>query len=1140
MERADIDSDSFQQALDLQRKVPGRISSSPVAIKAAFKKMQAQLLKNNPELVGVAYTNNIEDLPKWARDEYNARGYSELPGVGGRLRKGQENFIFINSNEIKDVEDLRGVLMHEAVGHFGMSKTLGNKNYQKLQDRILDTNKHITAAAYDLRNMWNNIPLEPKNRKDAMTFRDSEGNQVTASRAGMRKLVDEWISEAARKWNIPQRRKEMSKPEQGYFKKILRWFKHQFRKLFGVDKVTEDDIAMMLATSYDTVVKGDDTQATHPDTQVDMAVDIAEMQGMPKKGAMVVNEQYRMPQHKNRHLDKWSKRADVLWSKLSDKMHLNGAYGRVAVPEHIRMLQQKPQGKIERQMSVATYVFKELQKLPDADSREIVKMWTDGSTYREAIGRLSRSGRDLLKDPAKLGESMDELRQMFSDAQEFLFAHGYLDEDKGHKKDPTFLHRTYSKYLGEYKGSSKAPSFMHYLKARNKDLDETTQAELGKLESADYMIPGFVATISRDVTLLEMMSDMTDVSDKYDYHWSIDPSFASTRSTDGKGGVTKLSSLQNRIGELEERILEGVGGRVHNLTEQEIAQLGKRLESLRKIYADNRGLLMPAIKNAMVKTTKATDPEEITDEEANQFLADNYIFMDGKKYGRRYGKFTGKYIHRELFDSIVQTQKDFSVESQNRILQAFDEGGLLDKANTWWKRSKTVFNPPYYIRNAFSNFYLIDTGTSTPTHKLLGSLKNEVKDIFTNPNPKWYNLSKEYGLYATTFSATELYQNQDEFTDLIRELKKSESKRDLLPSSLSMMKKWALMTSEALAKFQGAEEGIFKQVAFKDAVQRWEKANGQKVDQLSDAEKDAVYQNAARHANESVFDYDDVPQLVRKGRRSLIPFMTFNYKMLGQIPRAIANHPWKLSKYYVVPYLLANAMIEDEEKEEAMRSMPLWMRDKSGVLILPMKDSNGNMQAIDMTYSYPTSMFFDPFVRLYNTINNDPGMGFSLKDLSTDEFGLFGGPAYQAVAAFLTERDPFTGKELWNDSRPTEDNLAALGSYMWSFVAPPTLTEHGAVGRTIQQFTSPVDKYGRDRETFQQSLLRGVGVSLKPIGETSRMSVANTYKFRENSIKKEMRKELRDPNVANKAAIVKKYHELLRQNREQWRKAVNG
>ena len=171
-------------------------------------------------------------------------------------------------------------------------------------------------------------------------------------------------------------------------------------------------------------------------------------------------------------------------------------------------------------------------------------------------------------------------------------------------------------------------------------------------------------------------------------------------------------------------------------------------------------------------------------------------------------------------------------------------------------------------------------------------------------------------------------------------------------------------------------------------------------------------------AQEALFNYSKVPPLVRRLRESPIgvPFITFPYKALPAVYKAIERNPLSVLKYEMIFSAIDRASATmrglDEDGRLAEKRLAL-KQDRlfSRFIGLPFTDSGGNPYYLDMTYILPWGDLGE--------MGQFPGVPAALS------------PGGLAVPLFqLGFNRDFFKKPIYNDALGTTENANRIASHI--------------------------------------------------------------------------------------------------------------
>ena len=1064
--------------------------------------MVSKLLNNVTDL-DVIFVESAEDLkayPNLQADNFSADGTRISTADGWFVElihpdTRDKNLVIMMLDSKSNPEDVKRVLFHEVVGHYGMRKVLGDQQdgkWTKFLRKTVVTNRKAADAAFALKDRWAKHYL----KKDAdgkytlvrgsedkpfvvgvkqqgyIPVTDKNGNTMYAHAETMTKYMDEYIAEEAKKF---VENKPTSKSTLAFFKRIIAYIRHSLRSVLGgelASKVTDNDIASLLETSYirlfedkdylslidksaqKTIAregKGATKYLTGEINKVDPKwVPYQEASEQPGYSGVAASEGYgatniqeiidaTLTQESSIGIIRqWRDNVTKLQTWISQLPIINKlSTNRGASKEFaLNTLMRTARGKIYKAEMATRPLFKWMTKLDRPKLNEIMEAWLDGTPFTQITGltrdqqRQLLTARNVLED-AQLtfngiitGRTVDPetgdetVRKMLPDK--------WLDNTQG-----KYIHTMFFNTLHEYSGSGKAPSNMNYFK--KKIANPVARAVLGEIKNPGMSIPYTVSLLARDAYLSRLMQDIVENSHDHNTHWTLDS--RKTYSVDLPSGKRRLSlnSMKGRM----DTIVADLNREDTLLTSPEqVEGLQRELEVLGQKYNEVKDEQLEQVKQAMIaeggKYSTVTPTGKLirvdrqpTDEEAQRYLDDNYVWVT-KSSNPGLVPFHNKYVHKAVFEEFGSDTPLFDYETGGNSITAklFKDmtrrGGMMEQGTMMWKLSKTGLNiPTYWIRNLVGNWFLLDTASSTPTALLAKTLSSEIADTLSGTGRRYgqYNLREwaaEFGVYSTTYGASELYFLKDKYQDWVKQDEAREHGNVFQMMGYGVKSSY-IKFAEAVSEYHGVMEGIFKQAAMRDYVNRWEKQNGSFA-RLSPEAQRGVMAGAAEFAEEAIFDYQKVPEWVRRLRRTPLgtPFLTFNYKMASQLPRAMLKHPWKLGKYYAAPAVAASMLMGDmdeDEWEKVKEDLPWHMKNKSSVFVMPTKDANGKYQYWDMTYQYPSAFWIDMVLKVSNPQYDETWYG-NLGSATTSDLGFLGGPVPQLVAAVLTNQDPFTKREI--------------------------------------------------------------------------------------------------------------------------------
>lgn len=1255
--------DNFSAASDVEIEI-----TEPTSIKREFDKIKERLSKFNSDIEVVFYTSP-EDVPKPLASLLENSGKLQLQAIMrsgiGQSWKGYHvkhpsngtTYILMNSKKFDNIRDFQETFFHEVVGHYGMRRVFGKK-WESFLDKIVNTNEFLRDRAYNLSRRWYSYDISPSDNpgENYSFFHKGEKKQVVVNKKGMQKLVDELIAEEAKKFVDEDFRGSVDKLHFSKFRKILNYIRHIFRSVFGgySQKITEDDILLMLSESYNMVFNGDNK--LYLEAQKYMSA------GKYDLGDVLANENTRdsLIAYISRVSARFEKRGSIPLVEFSRGLGEAGftPTERVAIG---RVIENAFNGSTNVPISRLSDMFTVMTKLSDAQERfQVDEIKEDGTADRDTLregdfgrlndtwwsshvdrimrkvrynkainlftpmgnmpnernydsinasakGKISR-GDDLIRrlkkgfgkikqpstkhaifqyfttkdasidDVPEIGTDMKNLlvksKQTIESLGQNLVDLGYLSTEVYEENKGMYLPTRYLKYIDTYAGSGKRPSFLNYLKSKNEDISEADKVALGRIEDPEFLIVDSIATMSRDVALLNLFKMISAQSSENKYFWILQDE---ARVKVG-GHTINLVDINDHIKHYQLLISDGIGG-LHNFTQQEhesLVELKERAEILKVRGEEN---LKESVKAAMVQ--RGAVYEDISEEALDTYLHQNYAKMPNDYV---YGALRGRYVRKEIYQDLTDTFEANQVDSNSLFSRFFSPGGYVETANHFWKFMKVPANIPSWFRNGIGNGILLDISTNTNSVKLGKMVFDTFKSIMEGDphefsrGPNFRKSSDTYryvrwamanGLFGTTFSTQELYlvqqQYQHKYKRLIAKNALKEKKGGMLKGKLQGALWWSQDSFYALAEVAnhsyGLLEGIFKTVRLQDHMEQWEKQNNRKIEDLNDEEFHAVLFEAVNDSNDAIFDYSKIPNFLRMMRRYPLgaPFLTFTYKAIPAVVKGVAYHPQKFIKYAAFPYIMSQMFLaandmDDDDLEEIKRKMPLWMKDRNSIYLLPWKDSNGNWQAMDFGYFFPWEIFQNYGLHVKNHFDTTrPGMSaLEMAAQIPKELGFASGPLPSMINAFYTNTDDFTGREIVTTGAPQSQQFNELFGYLHTMWAPTWLTSQGALGKLMDEFGiertpfntgQELDRYGNDKATVGQASARLVGANVYPVNTevTNRQNIAG-FKAEMLKLTKARAATMKNRNYdeSTKARLLKNHNEQIKRLRQKQRQYLEG
>jgi ADP-Ribosyltransferase in polyvalent proteins len=492
---------------------------------------------------------------------------------------------------------------------------------------------------------------------------------------------------------------------------------------------------------------------------------------------------------------------------------------------------------------------------------------------------------------------------------------------------------------------------------------------------------------------------------------------------------------------------------------------------------------------------------------------------DTSKYRRipdsaRYGRLRGLWVRKEIHDDLVGVYS-MRPEDMTTAESVLGFGGIGTKIQQIFKLTKVVLNPPSQVRNIVGNMVAIQL-SGVPLRKLAYRYAQAINDM--RQDGRFTQMARQYGLLEATFSGVELPEA------------KTEMLRVLLEHGDGTMH--PLMKMGLMARWLGSS--VVQKAG--DAYQYFETMG--KVAKLIDGVESGMRPyEAALEAHKWLFDYTLVNNNIRYLRNVPIgaPFASWMAKNAPRMLEVALMHPQRFLPYiglhYSLPYFWALLGLgeEPDDIEKAKKLLPEWMMKKSSIAALPIRDSEGRMQVMDVGPYLPWSMYGDMLQGARNGSIAD-----AVKPLAG---AFFGGPIADGISMLNTGVDPFTQKPVADRGDTPERQFYAWANYAYNMAMPPVLTSMGVVspmgladpaygGKLWQAASGSTDKFGNERATYGQALSRLVGANVYSVDpDLSRAANIQRMMLDVNATQQQLIRKMQDRSTTEeqRQSTVKEY-----------------
>ena len=768
-----------------------------------------------------------------------------------------------------------------------------------------------------------------------------------------------------------------------------------------------------------------------------------------------------------------AQRANTVMNILDKGRNMTKYFSGIGqLPNYLKYLKERylTFGRMGQAEDAAKFLYNEIGAIVNPtkgkDTPEKQQLRRELTEFMEAGWEASP---EMISDP-KLRKLAIKAKTMIDNVGRLLVNKGLLPRDVYEKNRGAYLPRLYMKHiLNSPNGNPLA-----YTRKR-KDLDTETRVMLGDIAdiSPEFRIYAGITRPLRDIAMLDFFETVSNQQG-----WAIKDNdiMVQVPTPDGKPMNVSALWLREEADRLREQatIFE-------NSEPDSAAQMKEKA-------AEFEALALPALE----RTGNAAD--------ANVPQGFRRIPKT-----RKYGMLQGVAVRKEIYNDIIGTFTIGDTDNfYNKAIAAMKKGVNI------WKTLKVPLNPPTVVRNVGSNMILMNVVGGVHIHKVLPRMKQAIDQI-RNDGDAW-KIAKKFGIKSTGFSEQELYQTSEEMLDLMQQQHElgDITKFFALPKILGQ---------KILKK--GGDLYQFTESVGKTAI-------------IIDAMDKGMGEFEAFHlAQKALFDYSDLPAGGKAFRSAPIgmPFFTFYYKAFPALIEVALTNPMRFAPYVALTAGLSALTgfafgFEDDDDKKLKKSLEPWIERRTGVHVLPWKDSDGRFQFIDIGFFFPWTMYADAVKGAYN------GEFMELQRTT----GLFSGPFSDMLLAMKTNRDPFTQRVIWDERDPVEERVKSLMWYTYGLGMPSWLTPNGAISKTVRALQDTPRPTGQPADTVPQALLRFVGVNVYGL-EPRETRQRNIKRMRQDieDTRSRMRWTMRNQSLdqETKNARRAKYLSLIRQKQQE-------
>jgi hypothetical protein len=446
-----------------------------------------------------------------------------------------------------------------------------------------------------------------------------------------------------------------------------------------------------------------------------------------------------------------------------------------------------------------------------------------------------------------------------------------------------------------------------------------------------------------------------------------------------------------------------------------------------------------------------------------------------------YGKLSGAMVRKPVYDDIVPLVRGLvdPTSGWSKIIKGFET------ATTAFKVSKVPLNPPTIIRNMISNLFQMNM-SGIPFGEVPFVWGRGINSFFTKD--KFYRQFERYGGYHTNFTVAELGEIKSAFAEVIQQQRKGKWRGY-----------WPLDVAVKLAKYYGRIDDIAKLSIYRHAVTRRGMSPGR----------------AAVHSMRWGMDYSLAPPTVKGARRTVIPFISYQYKIAPLIWESLRKRPWVIAKFAAIPWLAIKAAAykydwSDKDVERVQKELAERTRHKDNFIIVPFKDDRGRIKFMNVEYYFPWGQI--------QSFLADVSKADAME--AKDAFPL-GGWWANIIGVWTTRQrgkppvDPFSGLNIFSRFDAPHIKTAKFSWWSTKLFAPGAFTEYGALGHTKRAITGERDKWGKE-VSVGDAIGRWFGANL---GVLDKRQMKKIRRAKEYELFRDFRSQYHDPRTSRQEKI---------------------
>jgi hypothetical protein len=265
----------------------------------------------------------------------------------------------------------------------------------------------------------------------------------------------------------------------------------------------------------------------------------------------------------------------------------------------------------------------------------------------------------------------------------------------------------------------------------------------------------------------------------------------------------------------------------------------------------------------------------------------------------------------------------------------------------------------------------------------------------------------------------------------------------------------------------------------------------------------------------------------------------------------MVNHPIKFAEYAALPALLTMVAMafndwDDDDITKFKSSLTDYQRLNPGIAFLPFKDAKGRPQILPLDYMIPWSQYTSASRKIYENFIEDGGespVSTSVKSVGTalNQFGFMGGPTPTGIAAMISGKDDFTGRDIVTPGASASQQMGEAMLFAYNMATPAWLSSHGWFAKMYDAFKDKptTDRFGNIKFTPAQAVSDITGFRATSVNVEA--GIANRrlgFEVRLKEVATLRSKVFMDRNESNKINKIKELNQREKMIRTQMMKEL--